>query len=62
MADSKIHPTPAMHLCPVCHCPQTKIQRKLGDDKHGATNYVCARSSDCVLGINLANVETWVVV
>ena len=58
----KLPAAPVVHQCPVCHHPQTKIQRKLSDDKHGATNYVCSRSGDCVLGINLANVDTWVVV
>lgn len=51
-----------VHHCPVCHFPQTKIQRKLADEKHGATNYVCARSGQCAVGINLAQVDNWVVV
>jgi hypothetical protein len=62
MPSTKLPQTPVVHQCPVCHFPQTKIQRKLSDDKHGATNYVCARAGDCVLGINLANVDTWVAV
>jgi hypothetical protein len=55
-------PRPTVHHCPVCQFPQTKIQRKLNGELHGATNYVCARSADCVLGINLANVDTWAAV
>lgn len=62
MTIQKLPPKPVLHECPICHFPQTKIQRKLGNDKHGATNYVCARSGDCVLGINLANVANWVAV
>jgi hypothetical protein len=61
MADRKLPLPTVVHLCPVCHRPQTKIQRKLGNDQHGATNYVCARS-ECVVGINLTKVETWTAV
>jgi hypothetical protein len=61
MRDSKLPLRPVVHQCPVCHHPQTKIQRKLSDDKHGATNYVCARV-ECAVGINLARVDTWVAV
>lgn len=61
---SLLKPTPqaAPHQCPVCHHPQTKIQRKLNDKAHGATNYVCARSGECVLGIDLKKVENWMAV
>lgn len=52
----------ALHHCPVCHCPQTKIQRKLSDEKLGGTSYVCTRTGDCAVGIDLRNVETWVAV
>jgi len=62
MAHDKPVIRPAVHHCPVCHCPQTKIQRKLADEKHAATNYVCARSRQCVLGIDLSKVDTWVAV
>jgi hypothetical protein len=48
------------HQCPVCHHSQVKIQRKLDSGKLGATNYVCCRTGECVLGMNLANVDTWV--
>ena len=61
MADHKLTPRPAVHECPVCHFPQTKIQRKLSEGRHGATNYVCARV-ECTVGINLAKVDTWVAV
>ena len=61
MTDPKLPPRPVVHQCPVCHFPQTKIQRKLNDEKHGATNYVCARV-ECALGFNLAKVDTWVAV
>ena len=33
-----------------------------GENTHGSTIYVCARSGDCSVGVNLAKVETWVVV
>lgn len=59
MTDRKPAPRPVVHECPVCHFPQTKIQRKLSDDKPGATNYVCART-ECILGIDLAKVDTWI--
>lgn len=60
MAPHTLPPRPVVHECPICHFPQTRIQRKLSDEKYGATNYVCARSGECVLGINLAKVDTWV--
>jgi hypothetical protein len=63
MVDSMTFPKaplpPAVHLCPVCHHVQTKIQRVLSNDKHGSTNYVCARI-DCALGIDLKKVATWI--
>jgi hypothetical protein len=62
MTDPKLSPArPLLHQCPVCQHPQTKIQRKLSEDRHGSTNFVCTRS-DCSVGINLAQVETWTVV
>ena len=51
---------PSVHDCPVCHHPQTKIQRKLGATTYGSTIYVCARSGECSVGVNLSKVETWV--
>jgi hypothetical protein len=53
---------PDLHACPVCHFPQTKIRRKLDNERSGATNYVCARAGDCVLGFDLARVDTWIAV
>jgi hypothetical protein len=61
MTDQKLA-RPPVHECPVCHFPQTKIQRRVGAAKHGSTNYVCSRAEDCVLGINLTQVDTWVAV
>jgi hypothetical protein len=61
MLGVKVPASPIVHQCPVCHHPQTKIQRKLNDTQLGATNYVCTRM-ECVLGINLAKVDTWVAV
>jgi hypothetical protein len=61
MADHKLSPAPVVRECPVCHFPQTKIQRRLSDGKHGSTNYVCSRV-ECVVGIDLAKVDTWVAV
>ena len=52
----------SLHHCPVCQHPQTKIQRLLGDSARGSTNYVCARPSECSLGIDLAKVTTSVAV
>jgi hypothetical protein len=60
MADPKLPVSPIRHECPICHHPQTKIQRRVSDDKLGSTNYVCSRASECCLGINLTKVETWV--
>lgn len=61
-ADPKLAVRPLVRECPVCHHPQTRIQRRIGVEKLGAVNYVCARAADCCLGINLTNVDTWVVV
>jgi hypothetical protein len=62
MVDPKLPVRPILHVCPVCHHPQTKIQRKISDEKLGAINYICSRPSECCLGINLTNVGTWVAV
>lgn len=61
MTDQKSVPRPVVHQCPVCHFPQTKIQRVLNDQKHGATNYVCSRT-ECAVGFDLNKVDTWVAV
>lgn len=58
----RLEPAQPAHRCPVCHHPQTKIQRRLGDTPRGATIYVCARSGDCSVGMNLSKVDTWVCV
>jgi len=60
MATSKLPVRADPHECPVCHHPQVKIQRRLDSGKMGATNYVCSRAGECVIGMNLTNVETWV--
>ena len=59
MSIPKVPVRPAIHQCPSCHQPQTKIKRVLGDGKFGSSNFVCSRS-DCVLAIDLSKVETWV--
>ncbi len=51
----------AVHDCPICHHPQTKIQRLLSGAAHGSTSYVCTRG-DCSVGIDLHKVNTWVAV
>jgi hypothetical protein len=63
MQPPKRHDRPApVHQCPICHYPQTKIQRLLGDAARGSTTYVCARAGDCSVGIDLGKVDTWVAV
>ncbi len=49
----------AVHQCPSCHQPQTKIKRVLGDGKFGSSNFVCSRI-ECALGIDVSKLETWV--
>jgi hypothetical protein len=53
---------PVLHLCPVCHQPQTKIQRRLSGTANGSTIYICARVDQCSVGMNLTKVDTWVAV
>jgi hypothetical protein len=62
MNNLKRVPPPTVHRCPVCQFPQTKIQRQLPDGKQGALNYVCTRTGECAVGINLGKVETWMAV
>jgi hypothetical protein len=62
MHPTRKDPAPLVHQCPVCHHPQTKIQRRLNDTTRGSTIYVCARWGVCSVGINLSKVETWVTV
>ena len=59
MSTRKPPAAPAVHQCPSCHQPQTKIKRVLGDGKFGSCNFVCSRT-DCVLAIDLSKLETWV--
>jgi hypothetical protein len=61
MWNSKAPARPAVHECPSCHQPQTKIQRKIGESQLGAVCFVCARP-ECSLGLNLTKVDTWVAV
>ena len=44
----------AIHVCPVCHQPQTKIQRVIGSTTRGSTVYVCARDGECIVGVSRA--------
>lgn len=53
---------PPVHQCPVCHHPQTKIQRRVGGALCGSTIYVCTRAGECMIGINLNKVDTWAAV
>lgn len=52
---------PVPHRCPVCHFPQTKIQRILGEGKYGSISYVCSRA-ECSIGRDLSKIETWAAV
>jgi len=61
MWNPKLSARPSVHECPSCHQPQTKIQRKIGENPVGAVCFVCARP-DCSLGLNLTKVDTWVAV
>jgi hypothetical protein len=62
MTDRKLPASPIVHQCPVCQFPQTKIQRKLDGERRGATSYICARTGQCAVAINLSKLETWVAV
>ena len=53
---------PVVRECPVCHHPQTKIQRCLNGNPTGSIAYVCARADQCIVGMNLSKVVTWVAV
>lgn len=55
-------PVPAVHRCPVCQQPQTKIQRCVGGSARGSTIYVCTRVGACSAGMDLAKIGTWVAV
>jgi hypothetical protein len=62
MQPKRKDPAPTVHECPICHYPQTKIQRRLGGATHGSTIYVCARAGQCSVGMDLSKVPTWVAV
>jgi hypothetical protein len=49
-------------LCPVCHQPQTKVQRRLTATMNGSTIYICTRVGQCSVGMNLNKMGTWVAV
>ncbi len=53
-------PPPPAHQCPVCRHPQTKLRRRLSATTQGSTIYVCTRSGECSIGVNLTQIETWV--
>jgi hypothetical protein len=53
---------PPRRRCPVCDHPQTKLQRRLSATTNGSTIYVCTRSLECSVGVDLTKIETWVVV
>jgi hypothetical protein len=57
-----IERSPVVHVCPVCQHPQTKIQRRLSGTGNGPIVYVCARANQCIVGVNLSKVDTWVAV
>ena len=59
MSSQKTAALLATHQCPSCHQPQTKIKRLLGAGKFGSSNFVCSRMQ-CVLGIDVSKLETWV--
>jgi hypothetical protein len=63
MVRSKANDRPRLApQCPVCHHPQTKVQRRLNATMKGATMYVCARAGECSVGMNLHKMDTWVAV
>jgi hypothetical protein len=62
MQQPRKNPAPALHLCPVCGHPQTKIQRLVGSVARGSTTFICARAGDCSIGVSLSKVENWVAV
>ena len=60
VSSHKVAAPAAVHQCPSCHQPQTKIKRVLESGKFGSTNFVCSRM-ECALGIDVSKLETWVV-
>ena len=59
MSSLKVPGPMAVHHCPSCQQPQTKIKRLLGEGKFGSSNFVCSRT-ECALGIDVSKLETWV--
>jgi len=55
-------PVPALHVCPVCGHPQTKIQRVIGSVSRGSTTFICARADQCSVGVSLSKITNWVAV
>jgi hypothetical protein len=62
MADQKLSARPVVRQCPVCQFPQTKIQRLVDGKSRGATSYICGRTGECAIAINVSKLETWVAV
>lgn len=62
MLPSKGNDRPRHPECPVCHHPQTKVQRRLTATTNGVTTYVCTRVGQCSVGMNLNKMDTWVAV
>jgi hypothetical protein len=60
MDPKRIDRPASVHECPVCHHPQTRIQRVLSQSTRGSINYVCTRAGECSVGIDLRQVTTWV--
>jgi hypothetical protein len=61
MRTSNKNPAP-LHECPVCHRPQTRLQRRLSETKNGSTIYVCSHAGECSIGVSLTKLDTWVAV
>jgi hypothetical protein len=62
MAPQRKDPVPAVHVCPACGHPQTKIQRLVGAVTRGSTTYVCTRAGECSVGVRLSNIANWAAV
>ena len=62
MVQSKGTDRPYPPQCPVCHQPQTKLQRRLTDTTNGSTMFVCTRVGQCSIAMNLDKMDTWVAV
>lgn len=59
MSNHSVPPPPVGRRCPSCQQLQTKIKRVLSDGKYGSNSFVCSRM-ECVLGIDLSKLETWI--